>query len=60
MVSVPHGSLEEVVERALKTLVKNCAQSGLAPSTETPAESVGDMLPNRKGLKLDGIRIKDL
>lgn len=60
LASGSYRSPEEVVERALETLAENCEQSRLAPSTKTPAEAVADILENRKGVKLDGIRIKDL
>jgi Arc/MetJ-type ribon-helix-helix transcriptional regulator len=56
----PYRSPEEVVERALETLAEKSEQSHVAPSTMTPAEAVADMLAYCKGVKLDGIKIKDL
>lgn len=56
----PYRSPEEVVERALETLAKDCEQLRLAPSRKTPSEAVADIQENRKGVTLGDIRIKDL
>jgi hypothetical protein len=56
----PYRSPEEVVERALETLAKDTEQSGRAPSGKTPSEAVADILENRKGVTLGGLKIKDL
>jgi Arc/MetJ-type ribon-helix-helix transcriptional regulator len=55
-----YRSPEEVVERALETLAENSEQTRVAPSKMTPAEAVADIIKNRKGVTLGGLRIKDL
>jgi Arc/MetJ-type ribon-helix-helix transcriptional regulator len=57
----PYQSPEEVIERALETLAqKGSAPFRLAPSTKSPAEAVADILELRKGVRLGGLKIKDL
>jgi hypothetical protein len=52
---------EEVIERALESLArKECVGSPPGSSTKTPAEAVADILELRKGVRLDGLKIKDL
>jgi hypothetical protein len=51
---------EEVVERALGTLAGDGEQSRPTPSTMTPAEAISDIQENRKGVRLGGLKIKDL
>jgi hypothetical protein len=55
-----YRSPEEVVERALETLAVNSAQSHPSSSTMTSAEAVADILANRKGVRLSGLKIRDL
>jgi Arc/MetJ-type ribon-helix-helix transcriptional regulator len=55
-----YRSPEEVVERALETVAKDTEQSGRVPSGKTSAEAVADILENRKGLTLGGLKVKDL
>ena len=57
----PHRSPEEVIERALETLAqKESGQHHLGPSTKSPSEAVADILELRKGVRLDGLKIRDL
>lgn len=62
----PYRSPEEVIERALETLAqKESAPSSSVPSrlgspTKSPAEAVADILELRKGVRLGGLKIKDL
>jgi hypothetical protein len=57
----PYRSPEEVIERALETLAqRELHPFPLGPSTKSAAEAVADILELRKGLRLDGLRIKDL
>lgn len=54
-------SPEEVVERALETLAEISGQSQeVASSKMTPAEAVAEIIKNRKGVTLGGLKIKDL
>jgi Arc/MetJ-type ribon-helix-helix transcriptional regulator len=56
-----YRSPEEVVERALETLAqKESIPLRLGPSSKSPAEAVADILELRKGVKLGGLKIKDL
>jgi Arc/MetJ-type ribon-helix-helix transcriptional regulator len=56
-----YRSPDEVIERALESLAqKECAASPPAPSTKTPAEAVADILELRKGVRLEGLKIRDL
>lgn len=57
----PYRSPEEVIERALETLAqKESVSLRPGPSPKSPAEAVADILELRKGLRLDGLKIKDL
>ncbi|MGD0697428.1 MAG: hypothetical protein ABSB82_21620 [Terriglobia bacterium] len=57
----PYRSPEEVIERALETLAqKESTSSHPGPATKTPAEAVADILELRKGVRLGGLKIKDL
>ena len=57
----PYSSPEEVIERALETLAQEeSIPLHLGPATKTPAEAVADILELRKGVRLDGLKIKDL
>jgi len=56
----PYRSPEEVVERALETLAQDGEHSRLEPSATTPSEAVAEIRKIRKGLTLDGLRIRDL
>lgn len=57
----PYRSPEEVIERALETLAqKERSSSPVGPSTKTPTEAVADILELRKGVRLEGLKIKDL
>ncbi|MGA2073086.1 MAG: hypothetical protein ABSH52_06235 [Terriglobia bacterium] len=61
LVRGPYRTPEEVIERALETLAqKERVQSPTAPVAKTPAEAVPDILELRKGVRLDGLKIKDL
>lgn len=53
-------SPEEVVERALETLAQNGEHATAGSRAITPAEAAADILENRKGVTLGGIRMKDL
>ncbi len=55
-----YRSPEEVVERALETLAENGEQSRVSTTAMTPAEAVADIQANRKGVKLGGLKIRDL
>jgi hypothetical protein len=56
-----YRSPEEVIERVLETLAQRESVSlRLGPSTKSPAEAVADILELRKGVRLDGLKIKDL
>jgi Arc/MetJ-type ribon-helix-helix transcriptional regulator len=57
----PYRSPEEVIERALETLAqKESLPFHLGPATKSPAEAVADILELRKGVRLGGLKIKDL
>ena len=57
----PYRSPEEVIERALETLAQKAHfPLHLGPSTKSPAEAVADILELRKGVRLGGLKIKDL
>lgn len=57
----PYRSPEEVIERALETLAqKESIPFQLGRATKTPAEAVADILELRKGVRLGGLKIKDL
>jgi Arc/MetJ-type ribon-helix-helix transcriptional regulator len=57
----PYRSPEEVIERALETLAqRESAPFHLGPSAKSPTEAVADILELRKGVRLDGLKIKDL
>ena len=60
----PYRSPEEVVERALETLAENSGQPRVSilamPPAMTPAEAVADIQANRRGVTLDGLKIRDL
>lgn len=51
-------SPEEVVERALEKLAENSELA--SDSKRTPAEAVAHIFEHRKGVRLDGLRIRDL
>ncbi len=53
-------SPEEVVERALETLDVTGDRSGVTSAKMTPAEAVAEIIKNRKGVTLGGLKIKDL
>jgi Arc/MetJ-type ribon-helix-helix transcriptional regulator len=56
-----YRSAEEVIERALETLAqKESKPSHLVPPTKSPAEAVAGILELRKGLRLNGLKIKDM
>jgi Arc/MetJ-type ribon-helix-helix transcriptional regulator len=56
-----YQSPEEVIERALETLAqKESVPFHLGPSAKSPAEAVADILELRKGVRLGGLKIKDL
>jgi putative addiction module CopG family antidote len=55
-----YRSPEEVVERALETLEESSGQSQAVSSKMTPAEAVEEIIKNRKGVTLGGLKIKDL
>ncbi len=56
-----YRSPEEVIERALETLAqKGSTPLQLGSSTKSPSEAVGDILELRKGVRLGGLKIKDL
>ena len=63
----PYRSPEEVIERALETLAqKESTPSHLGSSAKSatgiksPAEAVADILELRVGVRLGGLKIKDL
>lgn len=51
-------SPEEVVERALETIAEQAAPA--AERKLTPAEAVAHIRESRKGVTLDGLKIKDM
>ncbi len=56
-----YRSPEEVIERALETLAeKGGLPLRIGASRKTPAEAVADILELRKGVRLGGLKIKDL
>ena len=56
-----YRSPEEIIEHALETLAEKEARSmRLGASCKSPAEAVADILELRKGVRLEGLRIKDL
>jgi len=57
----PYRSPEEVIERALETLAqKDSISFHPGSATKSPSEAVADILELRKGLRLGGLKIKDL
>jgi Arc/MetJ-type ribon-helix-helix transcriptional regulator len=57
----PYRSPEEVIERALETLAqKESLPAPVDPAAMTAAEAVADILELRKGVRLGGLKIKDL
>ncbi len=57
----PYRSPEEVIERALETLAqKESISFHPVSATKSPAEAVADILELRKGVRLGGLKIKDL
>jgi Arc/MetJ-type ribon-helix-helix transcriptional regulator len=54
-----YQSPEEVVTRALETLAEK-EPPPVPGRTMTPAEAVADIRELRKGVTLDGLRLKDL
>ena len=57
----PYRPSEEVIERALETLAqKDYFSFRHGPSTKSPAEAVADILELRRGVRLGGLKIKDL
>jgi hypothetical protein len=55
----PGRSPEEVIESALESLAQRRPTSGDRPA-KSPVEAVDDILELRKGLRLGGLKIKDL
>ena len=56
-----YRSPEEVSERALEKLVeKDHRPFRIGVSRKSPAEAVADILDLRKGVRLGGLKIKDL
>ena len=55
-----YGSPEEVVERALESLAENSEHANGSVSQMTPADAVAEIIKNRKGVTLGGLKIKDL
>ena len=56
-----YHSREEVIERALETLAqKESGPFRRGPSSKSPVEAVADTLELRKGVRLEGIKIRDL
>ena len=56
-----YRSPEEVIERALEMLAqKGPISFRLGSSTKSPSEAVADILELRKGVRLSGLKIKDL
>jgi hypothetical protein len=53
----PYHTPEEVIERALENLA---AASVSAAPRRTPAEAVAHIRESRKGVRLGGLKIKDL
>ena len=57
----PYRSPEEVIERALETLAqKESTPFHPGSAAKSPAEAVADILELRKGVKLGGLKIRDL
>ena len=57
----PYRSPEEVIERALETLAqKESTPIHPRSAAKSPAEAVADILELRKGVRLGGLKIKDL
>jgi Arc/MetJ-type ribon-helix-helix transcriptional regulator len=57
----PYRSAEEVIETALETLAQRQPITvSLGPSKKSRAEAVADILELRKGVRLGGLKIKDL
>jgi len=57
----PYRTPEEVIERALETLAqKESTPSQIGSSTKSPTEAVAEILELRKGVRLGGLKIKDL
>jgi Arc/MetJ-type ribon-helix-helix transcriptional regulator len=57
----PYRSPEEVIERALETLAqKESLPVHVDPAAKSAAEAVADILELRKGVRLGGLKIKDL
>ncbi len=54
-----YRSPEEVIEGALETLAQKQIRT-LPHNQKSPAEAVADILELRKGVRLGGLRIKDL
>ena len=56
-----YRSPEEAIERALETFAqKESSPFHLGSSTKSPSEAVADILELRKGVRLSGLKIKDL
>ena len=56
-----YRSPEEVIESALETLAqKQLTPSPIGPSKKSPVEAVADILELRKGVRLGGLKIKDM
>ena len=56
-----YHSAEEVIETALETLAqRQPVPLPQNPSKKSPAEAVADILELRKGVRLGGLKIKDL
>jgi Arc/MetJ-type ribon-helix-helix transcriptional regulator len=57
----PYRSPEEVIETALETLAqRQPIPLPQSPSKKSPSEAVADILELRKGVRLGGLKIKDL
>lgn len=54
-----YRSPQEVVIRALETLAEKEPPTE-SPRSMTPAEAVADIRALRRGVRLDGLRVKDL
>jgi putative addiction module CopG family antidote len=56
-----YHSPEEVVERALEAMAqKTTDSSGSGPRVKTATEAVADIMELRKGLRLNGLKIRDM
>ena len=56
-----YHSPEEVVERALEAMAQKESESpGSAHHVKSPAEAVADIKELRKGLRLNGLKIRDM